>query len=144
VCPRDGTVLVGQQVRGMELARCPACLGLWLPAASVKSLTGRLGFGGAGRATTIRCPDDGAGLTLVQRSQVEADRCDHCGGVWLDRGELERLLVRPGLGGVKRLGEGSGDRATDWLTAVGDGAGQVAGEAVGWVIEAIADALSGW
>ncbi|RYG12881.1 MAG: hypothetical protein EON92_07115 [Burkholderiales bacterium] len=35
---------------------------------------------------------------LVQslRQQVEIDYCPHCRGVWLDRGELEKILERAG------------------------------------------------
>lgn len=31
-------------------------------------------------------------LVQTQRQKVEVDYCPHCRGVWLDRGELEKLL----------------------------------------------------
>lgn len=31
-------------------------------------------------------------LVLAQRQKVEVDYCPHCRGVWLDRGELEKIL----------------------------------------------------
>ncbi|MDP2034522.1 MAG: zf-TFIIB domain-containing protein [Polaromonas sp.] len=31
-------------------------------------------------------------LVLAQRQNVEVDYCPHCRGVWLDRGELEKLF----------------------------------------------------
>jgi uncharacterized protein len=31
-------------------------------------------------------------LILAQRQGVEIDFCPHCRGVWLDRGELDKLL----------------------------------------------------
>jgi Zn-finger nucleic acid-binding protein len=33
-------------------------------------------------------------LVLTQRQRVDIDYCPHCRGVWLDRGELEKLLER--------------------------------------------------
>lgn len=38
------------------------------------------------------CPD--ATLTLSERQGVEIDYCPQCRGVWLDRGELDKLLER--------------------------------------------------
>ncbi len=33
-------------------------------------------------------------LTEVERDGVTIDRCDGCRGIWLDRGELEKLIAR--------------------------------------------------
>lgn len=33
-------------------------------------------------------------LVLAERQGVEIDYCPHCRGVWLDRGELDKLLER--------------------------------------------------
>lgn len=38
------------------------------------------------------CPNCNVGMTQVRRSGVELDVCPQCRGVWLDRGELEKLL----------------------------------------------------
>lgn len=38
------------------------------------------------------CPNCNVGMTNVQRDGVEIDICPQCRGVWLDRGELEKLL----------------------------------------------------
>jgi uncharacterized protein len=38
------------------------------------------------------CPD--ATLTLADRQGVEIDYCPQCRGVWLDRGELDKLIER--------------------------------------------------
>jgi len=40
----------------------------------------------------MKCPIDGATLVISDRSGVEIDYCPECRGVWLDRGELEKLL----------------------------------------------------
>jgi uncharacterized protein len=40
------------------------------------------------------CPICRTGLTLSDRSGVEIDYCQTCRGVWLDRGELDKILER--------------------------------------------------
>ncbi len=42
----------------------------------------------------MKCPHDGAVLTMSERSGVEIDYCPECRGVWLDRGELDKILDR--------------------------------------------------
>lgn len=38
------------------------------------------------------CPD--ATLVMAERQGVEIDYCPSCRGVWLDRGELDKLIER--------------------------------------------------
>ncbi len=40
----------------------------------------------------LTCPNDGGGMQEVNRNGVLIDVCPQCRGVWLDRGELEKLL----------------------------------------------------
>ena len=40
----------------------------------------------------LLCPNCNTSMQNVQRSGVELDICPECRGVWLDRGELEKLL----------------------------------------------------
>jgi Zn-finger nucleic acid-binding protein len=42
----------------------------------------------------MRCPTDGAELVMAERQGVEIDYCPSCRGVWLDRGELDKILDR--------------------------------------------------
>ncbi len=42
----------------------------------------------------MKCPTDGATLTMSERAGVEIDYCPECRGVWLDRGELDKILDR--------------------------------------------------
>lgn len=42
----------------------------------------------------MECPIDGAKLLMTDRQGVEIDYCPDCRGVWLDRGELDKLLQR--------------------------------------------------
>lgn len=47
----------------------------------------------------MKCPQDGTEMDHVSRHGVEIDHCPQCGGVWLDRGELDHLIeaVRPAV-----------------------------------------------
>ena len=40
------------------------------------------------------CPMDGQPLVMTDRSGVEIDYCPKCRGVWLDRGELDKIIDR--------------------------------------------------
>ena len=40
----------------------------------------------------MTCPSCGGELLEVERSGVRIDACRQCRGVWLDRGELDRIL----------------------------------------------------
>ncbi|MFT4300046.1 MAG: zf-TFIIB domain-containing protein [Aeromicrobium sp.] len=42
----------------------------------------------------MKCPTDGTTLVMSERSGVEIDYCPDCRGVWLDRGELDKILDR--------------------------------------------------
>jgi Zn-finger nucleic acid-binding protein len=42
----------------------------------------------------MQCPVDGATLLMSERQGVEIDYCPQCRGVWLDRGELDKLIAR--------------------------------------------------
>lgn len=42
----------------------------------------------------MKCPIDGTELTMAERSGVEIDYCPQCRGVWLDRGELDKIIER--------------------------------------------------
>lgn len=40
------------------------------------------------------CPVDGETLQMTERQGVEIDYCPKCRGVWLDRGELDKIIDR--------------------------------------------------
>lgn len=45
----------------------------------------------------MKCPIDGSTLSIADRSGIEVDYCPDCRGVWLDRGELDKLIDRVAL-----------------------------------------------
>jgi len=42
----------------------------------------------------MRCPIDQSELVMSDRQGIEIDYCPTCRGVWLDRGELDKLVER--------------------------------------------------
>jgi Zn-finger nucleic acid-binding protein len=42
----------------------------------------------------MKCPVDDATLVMTERNGVEIDYCPQCRGVWLDRGELDKIIDR--------------------------------------------------
>lgn len=42
----------------------------------------------------MKCPVDDATLVMTERNGVEIDYCPKCRGVWLDRGELDKIIDR--------------------------------------------------
>lgn len=42
----------------------------------------------------MKCPIDDSELVMADRNGVEIDYCPQCRGVWLDRGELDKIIER--------------------------------------------------
>lgn len=42
----------------------------------------------------MKCPNDNTTLVMTDRNGVEIDYCPECRGVWLDRGELDKIIER--------------------------------------------------
>ena len=57
----------------------------------------------------MRCPVDGETLVMADRSGVEIDYCPKCRGVWLDRGELDKIIERS-AGGASAPAPATGAR----------------------------------
>ena len=59
----------------------------------------------------MKCPIDDSPLSVSSRDGVEIDFCPQCRGVWLDRGELDKIIDRvatlppPGQGFEQRPAE---------------------------------------
>jgi len=68
----------------------------------------------------MKCPVCSVDLVMTERQGTEIDYCPKCRGVWLDRGELDKIIERslgaePPRAGGDRYGErhggkGYGDR----------------------------------
>lgn len=44
----------------------------------------------------MKCPNCNIDLLMTERQGVEIDYCSQCRGVWLDRGELDKIIERSG------------------------------------------------
>ena len=42
----------------------------------------------------MKCPNCNVALTMADRNGIEIDYCPDCRGVWLDRGELDKIIER--------------------------------------------------
>ncbi|MEW6185304.1 MAG: zf-TFIIB domain-containing protein [Thermodesulfobacteriota bacterium] len=42
----------------------------------------------------MKCPVCNVALTMSERQGIEIDYCPQCRGVWLDRGELDKIIER--------------------------------------------------
>jgi len=42
----------------------------------------------------MNCPVCNIALTMSERQGIEIDYCPQCRGVWLDRGELDKIIER--------------------------------------------------
>ncbi|MDJ0640282.1 MAG: zf-TFIIB domain-containing protein [Paracoccaceae bacterium] len=61
----------------------------------------------------MNCPIDGTQLVMTDRSGVEIDYCPKCRGVWLDRGELDKIIERSHAGSPPPPPSGGHDRGYD-------------------------------
>jgi len=42
----------------------------------------------------MQCPIDGSNLVMTEKQGIEVDYCPKCRGVWMDRGELDKIIER--------------------------------------------------
>jgi uncharacterized protein len=64
-----------------------------------------------GSVEGMNCPVDGAALVMSERSGIEIDYCPTCRGVWLDRGELDKIIERSAAQGAP-LGQSEPHRSS--------------------------------
>lgn len=50
----------------------------------------------------MKCPIDDTQLAITERQGVEIDYCPQCRGVWLDRGELDKIIEKADAGAPRR------------------------------------------
>lgn len=42
----------------------------------------------------MNCPTCNVSLVMAERNNIEIDYCPQCRGIWLDRGELDKIIER--------------------------------------------------
>jgi Zn-finger nucleic acid-binding protein len=120
-CPRCTVALEWKQCKGTGVNCCPECQGLWLDHSALNmarqageaDLPEDSGTLHVSKVSAISCPNDGAGLHTFTHRGVEVDACLECKGLWLDKGEWEKLakasgsstgLLTAGIGTVAAVG----------------------------------------
>ncbi len=116
-CPQQALQAVHDQDTGLEIDTCAECLGLWFdPGELRKFFTSKtlksqfflddsvqnlhsIGFTISTRARA--CPRCRKGMKETLVSDVAVDICSDCQGVWLDHGELKRLVKKYEKGGLQ-------------------------------------------
>lgn len=104
-CPKCIQPLSATTVRGTEVDKCPGCHGIWFDEHELERILAQKSAdlrplrGGRDQTALDRqrgqCPRDGKNLTRVcstRDSAVVVDVCPVCRGIWLDGGELKKLL----------------------------------------------------
>ncbi len=54
----------------------------------------------------MRCPKCGMELAEVEFRKVVVDACFACGGMFLDKGEIENILAQEGTGTLRKIAAG--------------------------------------
>jgi len=68
----------------------------------------------------MKCPVDDRELVMSERQGIEIDYCPTCRGVWLDRGELDKLIERSAEVAAPRADRSDADRYDDRPSGTGD------------------------
>jgi Zn-finger nucleic acid-binding protein len=106
-CPRDGGPLVSRTTAEVRHLYCLTCHGLWFPADELRAVAARIALGAAAprppkqvalvglEEGTARCLCDGSPLMSNHHAHgVTLDLCAACGALWLDGGELQRVVAQ--------------------------------------------------
>jgi Zn-finger nucleic acid-binding protein len=108
-CPACGAKLDVYSLLSIEFEGCPRCHGLWLDQDELRKLKNKVGIGelhwlnsevdnieqAAAIQTKRVCPrKDGGQLVSIVfgKSSIVLDWCPKCRGMWLDRGEYEKII----------------------------------------------------
>lgn len=103
-CPRDGRELEYQGFWKYPRHACGQCRGVFV---SERDMTESLGRKGPTEIedvaqvkldnvtdSDLQCPKDRAGMKAVILAGAEIDVCPSCTGLWLDKGEYEKIMER--------------------------------------------------
>lgn len=104
-CPRDHSSLVMQDIKDAALDVCNKCGGQFFDAGEMFGAFGikadgsywdRAETASAMKDSDIHCPRCEHMMLLQEikhgAHKVDIDRCRSCGGIWLDKGEVETLM----------------------------------------------------
>lgn len=61
----------------------------------------------------MNCPNCNEVLVMTERQGVEIDYCPKCRGIWLDRGELDKIIEKSGQTGATYDSDRESGRESD-------------------------------
>jgi len=98
-CPRDGARMASSTDLSLRVNVCRDCSGLWVPKAQIVGrvdgeVIRKLYHAPSTRLTEIRCPADGSPMWEFSAGGILVDRCNQCGGLWFDAGELAAVMSK--------------------------------------------------
>lgn len=102
-CPKDKVDMSPMTMLNTVIDICPLCNGCWLDKNELQRITRSRKNAlevklQKKRKTENLCPRCKGALHEGAHQSIEdlmLDECEKCGGLWLDRGELPRLLSSP-------------------------------------------------
>lgn len=105
-CPVDQSRLHQKIIRATSTHRCDVCHGVFIPGdffREVKAqralfthrdgIENRLNI----NAPQRECPDQCTTMNALTVKGIDIDVCPHCDGIWLDNGELDRMILQYGF-----------------------------------------------
>jgi Zn-finger nucleic acid-binding protein len=158
-CPRDRSILVFTDEGTHARNRCRQCQGFLVSKEEVLAVIG----GKAPEAAKLQalpesgvaCPRDGSSMRRVEHQGVEADLCLECYSVWLDAGELDKVVAqgrkakRAGAGAAAALAGAAAvaaaaqpAQAQSLASSIAQGAGEIVAEgAIELALELVGEAI---
>ncbi|MEO7112392.1 MAG: zf-TFIIB domain-containing protein [Polyangiaceae bacterium] len=104
-CPRDRSTMDQVEAGDAHIDVCGKCGGQFFDAGEMFAAFGvnadpsywdRDETGGGVKDGTFPCPRCRKHMLAqdikYEKNKVEIDRCGHCGGIWLDKGEVEAIM----------------------------------------------------
>ncbi|NBV25199.1 MAG: hypothetical protein EBS05_25190 [Proteobacteria bacterium] len=102
-CPQDRTPLIAHRRDGVEAYRCIQCQGVWLSRSALETLAKNsaptpgtepplpsTGF----VHRNLPCPVCAASQLQTRfQGQIQISRCRECGGIWLPKSEVSKLVT---------------------------------------------------
>jgi len=149
-CALDRSTLNPQPISAHVAHRCEACSGTFVPGDFFREIRAKAALeihnskskgikASVQQQSRVNCPNDENPMMSLWFKGIEIDVCSKCFGVWLDRGEYEKLVAFLGLPqkpDLLKAGAHLGTLPASNTTQIGDISG------LGDVIELVTDICS--
>lgn len=97
-CPRCGDEMWIVERRGQKLDTCARCQGLWFDSSELDAVLGgdtrvelMVLIKPSIRGERLVCPSCSSRMDSKEIFGVFVDQCPECSGIWLDKGETEKI-----------------------------------------------------